>query len=146
MHNTGHVPVVCITHNRCVGWLIQAQQPWPSVCRCTSIPCLLSLHQCTVGTSRCQSCPPQGCIWPLPCTGPQGSGLRTFCAAWPRNDSGRPATPPFSVIKRLKAAVESRRLLEKLVDRSLSSRLISLKRFVASACAPALLSPSGTAT
>ncbi len=141
----GSVPVVCISHNCHVGWLIQSHQPWTCARRCTNIPCLYSLHQHVVHPTHV-SVARLSCAWPLQCMGPQNGEPRTFCAAWPRKDAGRPATPSLSVINRLKAAVESRRLLEKLVDRSLSSRLISLKRLVASACASPLLSPSGTAT
>ena len=110
------------------------------------------MHQCTQPSEpasgpresiicQCQLCSCLVCVWPLQCMRPRGVGLHTFCAAWPRKDAGRPATPLFSVINCVKAAVESRRLLEKFVARSLSSRLISLKRCVASACASSLLSP-----
>ena len=74
-----------------------------------------------------------------------GQGRQTFCAAWPRNELGKPDTSAFFVISLLKAAVESRRLLEKLVASVLSCMLISLKRLVASTLASSLLLPSGTA-
>ena len=49
--------------------------------------------------------------------------------------------PALSVMSRLKAAVESIRLLEKLFVRLLSSKLISLNLSVASACASSCSRP-----
>ena len=153
-----HTPVVGICHDCCVGWRVQTNEPGSTFRSGTSMSglCSLQWHACfqmpvrprlaeglklavsiECGTSRLQQSS-VGRYW-------DGQGRQTFCAAWPRNELGKPDTPAFSVMTFLKAAVESNRLLEKLVAKALSCMLMSLKRLVASTLASSLLLPAGAA-